>query len=84
MHFFGFHELVYVQVSQVVISNLIFTYDGKDFVPLVPSLNFTDLRDVTENKKCPINWSLMVVEVDDFIRFFTSSYKVVQFIHIIK
>ena len=39
------HGLVYIQVPQVI-SDLIFSYDGKDFVPLVLALRFRDLRDV--------------------------------------
>lgn len=39
------HGLVYVQILQVVL-NLIFSYDGKDFSPQVPSLRLMGLRNV--------------------------------------
>jgi len=36
MHVTKSHEPVYVEVTQMVL-NLMLTYDGRDFVPLVPT-----------------------------------------------
>ncbi|KAK4806827.1 hypothetical protein QYF61_005623 [Mycteria americana] len=44
VHLLESNGLVYLQVPQVV-SNLNFSYEGRDFVPLVPALRFGDLRD---------------------------------------
>jgi len=45
MHLIRSHELMYVQVPQVVL-NMIFSYSGRDFAPPVPALWSIHLRDV--------------------------------------
>ncbi|KAK4806814.1 hypothetical protein QYF61_005610 [Mycteria americana] len=52
--------LTEVQVPQVV-SNLNFSYEGRDFVPPVPALRFGDLRDVGREITTE-NWGNKIVE----------------------
>lgn len=52
MHLVGSHGLLYVQVLQVL-SKLIFSCDGRDFIPPVSALRFRDLQDVGRYIKFP-------------------------------
>lgn len=59
MHLVGSHRLEYVKVPQEI-SNMIFFYDRKDIVLLVPALTF---------RTCPINWMFLAIKVDNIIVF---------------
>ncbi|KAK4806815.1 hypothetical protein QYF61_005611 [Mycteria americana] len=60
VHLLESNGLVYLQVPQVV-SNLNFSYEGRDFVPPVPALRFGDLRDVGREITTE-NWGNKIVE----------------------
>lgn len=45
MHVVRSHELLAIQLHQVVL-NLLFSHNGRDFTPAMPTWRFRDLRDV--------------------------------------
>jgi len=63
MHLIRSHEFVYVHVPQVV-SNLIFSYDGWDFIPPVPDLGFRDLRNLGRATDSE-NWDIVKLYYQD-------------------
>ena len=74
MHLFRSHRLKYVQVPQVV-SDLIFSYDGKDFIPSGPPSSFRDLRNVGREMIVE-NWGRIVFSTSAFCgsgKFVTNS-----------
>jgi len=45
MHLIGSYGLMYFQVPEMV-SNLFFSYDGRNFIPPSPALRFSSLKGV--------------------------------------